>query len=175
MPPSRQEEVVLSLSSEERRLHDLVLDTTKREIDSLNSKRDVSRRNNKLFTAVIKMRMLCNAGTFSSVEDTEAPLLHLEAECERCRATDEDSLMLLDDCSFCPGCGRPLDLSCATPGSTDSQGSDSDDRIDDISMAFDEVEHVLVTQEHPVPLSGFSTKLSAVVQNVARSGPEDKR
>ncbi|KAI0456381.1 SNF2 family N-terminal domain-containing protein [Xylaria acuta] len=175
LPPSWPKDVTLQLSSPERQLYNRILDNTKRQIDSLVSKRDNSTCS-KLFTAMLRMRMLCNLGTFSWIGTSKGALRrrHLEIECERCSATDEDTLMLLEGCSFCPDCERPLGLSSPLPDSVDGKSSVADNGRPDGDMILDKVACHLAVQKNSFPRDGFSTKLNAVVQNIALSGPADK-
>ncbi|KAI1752665.1 SNF2 family N-terminal domain-containing protein [Xylaria castorea] len=175
LPPSWSKDVTLQLSSEERQLYDRILDNTRRQIDSLVSKRDNSTCR-KLFTAMLRMRMLCNLGTFSWVRAGKGLLgrRHLDIGCERCSATDEDTLMLLEGSLFCPDCQRPLDLSSPLPSSADDQTSTAEASRGDVDMILDKVADDLTLQKSPSLRHGFSTKLNAVVRNMTFSGPGDK-
>ncbi|KAI0599782.1 SNF2 family N-terminal domain-containing protein [Biscogniauxia sp. FL1348] len=175
LPPSQQEDVPLKLSPEEQHLYNLVLYTTKQQIDSLVSKGDTIKCK-ILFTAMLRMRMLCNVGTFPPAKANRSSLGQpdLEVGCERCLATDEDALMLLTGYSFCPDCGRKINLSSPLPNSVDSLKRDTNNCRKDTSPVLDEVAQVLEAQTNMFPKNYFSTKLSAVVQNVASSGSESK-
>ncbi|KAI0907155.1 SNF2 family N-terminal domain-containing protein [Ustulina deusta] len=176
LPPFRQEHVTLQFSSEERRLYDLILDDTRKQVDALISKGNTSSCS-KLFTAMLRLRMLCNLGTFSSTSASTGAKIgrqKLDTGCERCSATDEDTLILLDGCSFCPDCGRPLFQSSPLPDSADSQGSDADSSGRDAGMTLDRAANILTMQKKSFQRNGFSTKLNAVVQSVVRSGPDSK-
>ncbi|RYC57351.1 hypothetical protein CHU98_g8859 [Xylaria longipes] len=176
LPPSGQKNVTLQLSSEERQLYNQILNNTRRQIDSLVSKRD-NGTYSRLFTAMLRMRMLCNLGTFSWVGTSKAPLRrrHLDIGCERCSATDEDTLMLLGDCSFCPDCQRPLSPSSPLPDSTDDQRSVAETSRGDTDIILDKMTGDLTVPGGPFLRHGSSTKLNAVVQNIACSGADDKR
>ncbi|KAI0186161.1 SNF2 family N-terminal domain-containing protein [Xylaria flabelliformis] len=175
LPPSWSKDVTLHLSSEEQQLYDRILDKTRRQIDSLVSKRDKSACN-KLFTAMLRMRMLCNLGTFSWVRASKGLLgrRNLDIGCERCSASDEDTLMLLEGSSFCPDCQRPLGLSSPLPSPADDQISTAEASCRDVDMILDKAAGDLTLQKSPSMRHGFSTKLNAVVQNVSLSGPGDK-
>ncbi|KAI1740462.1 SNF2 family N-terminal domain-containing protein [Xylaria scruposa] len=175
LPPSRSKAVPLQFSSEERELYDRILDSTRRQIDLFVSKHD-NGTCRKLFTAMLRMRMLCNLGTFSWVRASKGLLgrRHSNIGCERCSATDEDTLMLLEDSSFCPDCQRPLDLSSPLPSPADDQTSIAKASRRDADMVLDKVTGDLTLQKSSSMRHGFSTKLNAVVQNVSLSGPGDK-
>lgn len=165
LPASRQQCVSLRLSPEEQRLYDALVSDTKRQIDTMVSNGDKVKCNT-LFTAMVKMRMLCNRGTFYTVEDSIASpgKLQPEIRCGRCSAMDEDNLMLLDSCAFCPDCGRPLQKPSPLSQSTESQRNIRSYNRD-----------VVVAKLSLFQPGGFSMKLSVVVQNVLRAGLEAKR
>lgn len=176
LPPSRQEHITLQLSSEERRLYDLILNNTRRQINSLVSKRDI-RSCSKFFTAMLRMRMLCNLGTYSSNGSRTISVGRhdLEIGCELCSATDDDATTLLDGYSVCPQCGRPLQQSSPLPEFIDDPRSDADNSGRNAGMALDKAAYALVAQMNPFLRGGISTKLNAVVQNVVCCGPDAKR
>ncbi|OTA54441.1 hypothetical protein K449DRAFT_454101, partial [Hypoxylon sp. EC38] len=176
LPPSRQEDVTLQLSTRERHLYDLLLDETRRQIDSLVSEKDTVKCN-KLFTAMMKMRMLCNSGTFSSAGLSVSSLgpQHREVGCERCSGMDEDSVMLMNGWLLCPDCGRPLCISSPLPGSVDGERGGEGDSCGDSNTIMNQAARIISTHTDSSSPSEFSTKLSAVVQNVHHSGPEAKR
>ncbi|KAI0549689.1 SNF2 family N-terminal domain-containing protein [Xylaria curta] len=175
LPPSWSKDITIQLSSEERQLYDRILDNTRRQIDALVSKHDNSTCR-RLFTAMLRMRMLCNLGTFSWARVSKGLLgrRNLEIGCERCSSTDEDTLMLLEGSSFCPDCQRPLGLSSPLPSPADDQTSTAEASCRDVDMVLNKVAGDLTLQKSPSMRHGFSTKLNAVVQNVSLSGPGDK-
>lgn len=173
LPPALQENVRLQLSPEERELYNRVFKDTRKQIDSLISKGDGGNCS-KLFSAMLKMRILCNLGTFpSSTASVDSPgQLQSERGCERCSPRDEDTFMLLDDCSFCPDCRRPLkqpSLLLDSSGSQESDASYSGHNAEPIANKY------MTVMTAPTPWAGFSTKLDAVVKNVTRAGPGSKQ
>ncbi|KAI0444887.1 SNF2 family N-terminal domain-containing protein [Xylaria telfairii] len=175
LPSSWRKDVMLQLSSEERHLYDGILDKTRRQIDLLVSKSD-NNTCGKLFTAMLRMRMLCNLGTFPWVGASKGSLRrrYLEIGCERCSTTDEDTLMLLEGCSFCPDCERPLGVSSPLPDYVDGEGHGVGNSRPGGAMILDKAACHLTVPKSPSPRDGFSTKLNAVVQNVACSDLDDK-
>jgi hypothetical protein len=167
--------VILPLSFEEQHLYNMLFDETRRQLDSLVSKGDTIRCN-ILFRAMLRMRRLCNLGTFSPVETSTDLLRKLDSEikCVRCSATDDDTLMLLANYLFCPDCGRQLDLASPLPNPVDNQGSDAENSCEKAST-IREVAQVPSAKITHLPLGGYSTKLAAVVQNVVSKGPEAKK
>lgn len=122
LPHSREEIVPLHLSLPEREAYDNVLQLARRKIDDMVSSGQNSRCT-QLFTALLRMRMICNTGTFGSMGAENlstnpsriglAPTL--QNECTRCSVVDEDSHLLLASCEVCPDCLRPLHQRSPSP------------------------------------------------------------
>lgn len=152
LPASREEVVPLYLSPPERQSYDGVLDDARRQIDDMvSSAKHAGVRCSKLFTALLRMRMICNTGTYASIQAPQDMLTSqfllksesLQSQCERCSAADGDILMLLSTCEACPDCMRPLHQ--RSPSPIPSLTS----RLDDVAVSAKGRE--------------FSTKLEAVV------------
>ncbi|KAK2601324.1 hypothetical protein N8I77_010781 [Diaporthe amygdali] len=127
LPASREEVVPLYLSPPEREVYDGVLENARRQIDDMvSSSKHAGVRCSKLFTALLRMRMICNTGTYESTQDSRGILTSqsllkpnsLQSLCERCSATDGDTLMLLSTCEVCPDCMRPLHQRSPSPVSS---------------------------------------------------------
>lgn len=167
LPASREQFIRLHLSMREREVYDQVLDNTRRQIDELVST-GKNVRCTKLFTALLRLRMICNLGTFSVANNDETGANTsvlgrtnaLSNQCERCSTLDEDTLMLLSTCEVCPDCTRPLHQRSPSP-LLQSIGRQENPPLASVPTATDQ--------------QGFSTKLNAVVNNVAEtSGSENK-
>jgi len=168
LPRSIRQDLVLQFSPEEKEVYSAVLDDTAQEIDAAVSSSATIKKYNKLFTAILRMRMLCNSGTFSPFQGSQPALsslgpLSAEVECTSCSSNDEDYLMVLNSFSFCPGCGRSLNMS--------SPYSD----IDDTSMVLDGATQALNVNLSQSLRNGHSTKLSAVVNNISQCDYQDKQ
>ncbi|KAI0976951.1 P-loop containing nucleoside triphosphate hydrolase protein, partial [Xylaria arbuscula] len=172
LPSSSEEKITLQLSSQERGLYNRILDNTRKQIDSLISKRGTASCS-KLFAAMLKMRMLCNLGTFSSATGSLGQS-HLKQGCDRCSAPDEDTSMLLESFAFCPDCKRPLQQSSPLPDSIDREEDSADHNLHDAGTMMHKATKTLILHGNQLPRAGFSTKLHAVVDNVSRSGPDSK-
>lgn len=151
LPTSREEVIPLHLSPPERHAYDEVLDNARKQIDDMVST-GKNVRCTKLFTALLPMRMICNMGTFGSIQgptDLLTSQSHmkqpktLQDQCERCSAADGDTLMLLCTCEVCPDCMRPLHQRSPSP----------------IPYHTSQLEDEAVIENG----IGFSTKLEAVV------------
>lgn len=173
LPTSKDRPVLLNLSPVERSIYDRVLDDTRRQIDDMVST-GATGRCTKLFTALLRMRMICNMGTFplTSASELSATSSHLglsgslKSDCERCSTADEDTLMLLSTCEVCPDCKRPLHQRSPSPLPRTTVGQRT--YAEEASTMFDE------TTESSTQ-GGFSTKLAAVVQNVAITSSSENK
>lgn len=167
LPVGRERSVTIRLSAEERQVYDQVLDDTRREIDDLVST-GKNIRCTKLFTALLRLRMICNLGTFRMGNDNGRSgngvslgcTNGLTHQCERCSAIDEDTLILLSSCEVCPDCLRPLHQRSPSPlpPSTRVQGNGT-----------------LTPNSAQKNQDGFSTKLSAVVKNVVQTSSSENK
>lgn len=164
LPASRVEVVPLHLSPPERLIYDEVLSLARKQNEDLVSNGKQARRM-RLFTSLMRMRMICNTGTFESIQiskdslETHPHLKQSEVllnQCERCSGSDEDIRMLLSACEVCPDCTRPLYQRSPSP----------------IFALSSKLEEVTVRTSSG---NEFSTKLDAVVKNVLGArGPESK-
>ncbi|KAH6873890.1 SNF2 family N-terminal domain-containing protein [Thelonectria olida] len=170
LPKSTQEIVTLQLTPEEQHMYDQVLDQMKGKIDDLVSQGKTIQRYNVLFTAILRMRVLCNIGTLKPSAASSSDFLAQQQGstwCERCSAGDGDTSMLLASFQFCPDCRRPLHLASPNPGLTPSPRPNELEM--NVSRTLESTSELLsLTRLSPQP-SGLSTKLSAVVQNVSSS------
>ncbi|KAF4454892.1 hypothetical protein F53441_2685 [Fusarium austroafricanum] len=148
-----KEVVLLNFSSEEYSLYQRILDQSQREIDNIISSANNIKKYNILFTAILRMRMLCNRGTFPS-EQTSADL-DLQSDtinCDSCLGTREDDAMIIASRPPCSDCSQ-LHVSGF---------------YSDIPMNEE------TTQCEMYPTNPHSTKLSAVVRNVVNHSLEAK-
>lgn len=161
LPDSREQSVPVRLSTQERQVYDQVLNETRRQIDDLVST-GRNLRCTKLFTALLRLRMICNLGTFLKSNNdvlngnstATARTNGLTHQCERCSKVDEDNLVLLSSCETCPDCLRPLHQCSPSPNPTSPQPQGNVPIAPDLS---------------PINKQGFSTKLNAVVNNVVET------
>lgn len=152
LPASREEVVSLYFSPPEREAYDGILDDARRQIDDIvSSGKHAGMRCSKLFTALLRMRMMCNTGTHEPIQEPQEMLTSqsllkpesLPSQCERCSAADGDTLMLLSTYEVCPDCMRPLHQRSPSP----------------LSGLASHLEDVAVSAKG----KEFSTKLEAVV------------
>ncbi|RMJ07766.1 hypothetical protein CDV36_012618 [Fusarium kuroshium] len=101
LPEAHSEHVKLSLSPDEQALYDEVLQNTRREIDELVSTRAKTKRCALLFTMVMKLRRICNHGTFQvQVQSLQPPGIlantGTESLCDYCNGVEEESMAKLN-------------------------------------------------------------------------------
>ena len=114
LPEPQFEPVEVALQQEERALYDIVVAQCTRDIDKAVSSRARIKKYGILFTAIMKLRRLCNHGTFAtSLTNTNSaaetgPGLQNEQGCEFCSGADEDRFELVNQNNFCSECGREL-------------------------------------------------------------------
>lgn len=163
LPDSTEETIQVTMSQEEKKLYEQVLRQSKREIDDVVSKGKSIKKYNILFTAILRMRMLCNTGTFPKPANSQKYLRHGQAKetgCEQCAVSnDEDTALLLTTFQFCPDCGRSLRV--ASPGSNTGSSRDSSSPLPGCSPAPSEILSFS---------TGHSAKLSAVLDRIRASG-----
>lgn len=114
LPATREEVVPLHLSPTEQKAYDDILEDARKQIDQMVSTGQ-SERCRKLFTALMRMRMICNTGTLRSTcngtfltDRSQTDSSVWQEQCERCSAANGDMLMLLSTYESCPDCSRPL-------------------------------------------------------------------
>ncbi|KAF3808323.1 DNA repair protein RAD5B [Colletotrichum gloeosporioides] len=163
LPDSTQETIQVTMSQEEKQLYDQILRQSKREIDDVVSKGKSIKKYNILFTAILRMRMLCNSGTFPKRANSQKLLGSDEARetgCEQCAAfNDEDAALLLTTFQFCPHCGRSLQI--GSPGSHLGSNRGSNSPLPGYSPAPSEMLSFS---------TGHSSKLAAVIERIRASG-----
>ncbi|KAK4214474.1 SNF2 family N-terminal domain-containing protein [Rhypophila decipiens] len=120
LPEPQFERVEVALQQEERALYDRILARCARDIDEIVSSRSKIKKYGIMFAAMMKLRRLCNHGTFATslLSNTLAgdlPGAGNEQGCDFCNGADEDMFELVKQDSFCSECGRDLMLK-ASPG-----------------------------------------------------------
>ncbi len=85
--------ITLQFSMEEQDLYMRMLSGTKQEIHSLVRTGNTINRYNLLFTAILRMRMVCNLGTYSPAETVAGSLGKggLALGCDCCTEADESA------------------------------------------------------------------------------------
>ncbi|KAK0639572.1 P-loop containing nucleoside triphosphate hydrolase protein, partial [Cercophora newfieldiana] len=130
VPTPNEENIRISLRPEERSLYNEILQKRAIEMDDALSSQVKIKRYSTLFTAIMKLRRMCNHGTYSgarsamSLDKTLESNPETETDCEFCGVLGEDSLELVSAGDLCPRCGRslPQDLRGISPGVSQHSG-----------------------------------------------------
>jgi SNF2-related domain len=172
--------IKLTLSSAEKRLYKYTLEETKREIDELVSTRAGTQKYTKLLTAILRLRILCNRGTFPTKVDPTLFLTPMsqgssaylsELGCDLCWSTESLDIME-GDRNFCPNCCRLLPQSQAAL--EDMQESPSQMQLPSSPGCLSPA-NFPSPQGVAIPDTPFSTKLSSVVENIIDHANASKR
>ncbi|RSL93099.1 hypothetical protein CEP52_013448 [Fusarium oligoseptatum] len=177
LPEAHSEHVKLSLSPDEQALYDEVLRNTRREIDELVSTRAKTKRCALLFTMVMKLRRICNHGTFQvKVQSLQPPGIlantGIESLCDYCNGVEEESMAKLNGDSVCPECHRSLSES--SPGSSASRSQSAQPSLPEHRSVSDDdvdMDNVSISALDNTPMKlrpGLSTKLAFVADNICR-------
>lgn len=168
LPDSMEQTILVTMTQEEKHLYDQVLSQTKSEIDDMVSEGKSLKKYNVLFTAILRMRMLCNRGTFPKPNTLQKHLgggQTKDTGCEQCdKSDDEDAALLLTAFQFCPDCGRSLQI--ASPGSNIGSNRGSNSLLLGYSPAPDDILSFS---------TGHSAKFSAVIERIVASGHASKQ
>ncbi|KAH6632699.1 SNF2 family N-terminal domain-containing protein [Chaetomium tenue] len=107
LPKPSFEQVDITMQERERMLYNRIMAECAREIDDSVSSQVKIKKYSILFTAMTKLRRLCNNGTFPTANAAAESDLGSEG-CEFCNGTDEDRLELAMQDDICSGCGSQL-------------------------------------------------------------------
>ncbi|RYP59359.1 hypothetical protein DL769_008578 [Monosporascus sp. CRB-8-3] len=160
-------EVTVELQPDERKLYNDVLQRCLRDIDNAISTDASIKKYSILFTAILKLRRLCNHGTFFLLVQTSSlalePLGPEEADCDLCSGDDQDQIGLLNNFDFCTECGRSLVEPPQGPKKRSGRGTYNSASLQ-------------VVADYPPDLQyGRSTKLALIVNNLEKAHMGSKR
>lgn len=172
LPEPTFKQVDVTLQEEERVLYNRIMADCAREIDDAVSSQVKVKKYSILFTAMSKLRRLCNNGTLPTLPTTDATTeSDLGSErCEFCSGTDEDTLELVMQDDICPECGSQLLSRVNSPCST-AKGSQFRAPILAPSMLSPK-ENLDANQASDLALS---SKIQAVVNRLNQVGHGSKR
>ncbi|RYP40561.1 hypothetical protein DL767_001561 [Monosporascus sp. MG133] len=161
------EEVTVELQPDERKLYNDVLQRCIRDIDKAVSTDASIKKYSILFTAILKLRRLCNHGTFFPLAQTSGlalgPLDPEEANCGLCSGDDQDKIGLLDNFDFCTECGRSLVEPPRGPKKRSGRGT------------YKKASLKAAAAYPPDLQYGHSTKLALIVNNLEKAPMGSKR
>ena len=170
--------VSLSLSQAEGHRYRETLEQARYDIDVMVSSDQPAPKFTKLFTALLKLRMLCNHGTFldRSSQPGKTPDLRIGKEigCDICR--DQDSSDLMKDLNICPACARLLRTGPSS--SNDESNIPARKRIKLSSPHMGGCSSCLPSPgaiEDDTCWDRYPTKLLAIAQNLSEHAQSSKR
>ncbi|EEU43728.1 uncharacterized protein NECHADRAFT_106263 [Fusarium vanettenii 77-13-4] len=193
LPSVTTREVLVKPTMAEKARFAQILEQCRAEFDLMASQDTCRKTPNVLFSAVVKLRQVCNHG-IAQINGTGArgsdrltvPRTlkknsrppSADPVCDFCCAQDEEDDILLGALDCCPLCGRVQSegndtSSPSTPSlrpcSPFASGGVSLNQMNAASFASGMPNHLLLDSE----LAGQSSKLSAVVDNIKSSGLEE--
>lgn len=190
--------IYLSLSEEERELYSKILEDSKRTADAAISRKSNIKKYNGLLTAILRLRMLCDQGTFyrvsastlSSEESDRSKLLNAlqmgnGVTCELCDSNDELP-DLMRDISSCPCCSRMLCPICFDLHSVNEPQEGGRESLQSslnllartsnrLSVNENQPPRISLTKEEILSGNCYSTKLAAVLKNIEENMHGTKR
>ena len=170
------------MSPVERWFYNTVLEQAKDDMDLRISGLSNVQKYARLFTALSKLRRLCNFGSNGQVSDRELRIslasATTDSACDLCQR--EESLDLLREDSFCPVCSRPLTMMANEgfaqsivedeyPLSLKPEGNDLGNPLLDNPRFYSHAVSPLTTE-----LRG-STKLATVADELTKGTGDSKR
>ncbi|KAI8711490.1 hypothetical protein NCS52_01412700 [Fusarium sp. LHS14.1] len=168
LPPYETTEVKITFTPQEMVLYRGILADCQKQFDEVVSKKSKANNYTILFTTTMKLRRLCNHGSFQvSIRD--------EALCEFCCGDSKEMAAFLDGLETCPECSRALKSrnrnALAPPMRQESSLSPAP------SLSATGSPSRVSSPATPGPgdgLFGHSTKLSSVIENITGSLPGSK-
>ena len=188
LPPHLTEEVTITLSSRETEMYEHIVAQSRREYEEIANMRSSKKRYAVLFATTIKLRRLCNHGTFQEPPSPNLNTLKpgtrgksrtikgLDAEneplCEYCCGDNADLDYAWDTLTVCPECSRNLEhqLGVASMKGRQSPATESA-RVTPSSQRG--VGECLASPSRE--LMGWSSKLNTVVDNIQKTPASSKK
>lgn len=169
LPPYETTEVKISLTPKEMGLYQGILADCQKQFEDVVSKKSKANNYTILFTTIVKLRRLCNHGSFHvSTRD--------EALCEYCCGDSKETTTFLDGLETCPECSRALKSSNRkTLAPSMIQESSLSPAPSLFATGSPGRVSSPVTPGPGDGLFGNSTKLSTVIQNITSSFPSSKK
>ncbi|KAI1114304.1 SNF2 family N-terminal domain-containing protein [Nemania sp. NC0429] len=185
LPATLTEETITALAADEQQLYQETLSASKKEYDEILDMRSTRKKYSVLFSATMKLRRLCNHGTFKAHEPTEKMSVPIkkrsqkkskaeeELPCAYCDSNSADVSLLDTALDVCPECSRVLnnpeeDVSRSSspflPGTPNYENSSPNRTPSDTGY------QPLLSARSPLNMvPGVSSKLSAVVDMIGKS------
>ena len=182
------------MSMAEKRRYDYTLQQAKRDIDVIVSTSQGANKYTKLFTMILKLRMICNHGTYlkhpdspQSIPDTSQSFemsdlqMGNDMTCDVCH--DLEPSNLIEELDICPSCYRllPARMASVETGPANSPNKRRKLSPTDRGTHSDRTWRPPQSSSHPSssendhPIDGCSTKLQAVANNLVEHDSSSKR
>ncbi|KAL9609136.1 MAG: hypothetical protein Q9167_006080 [Letrouitia subvulpina] len=184
------DKVTLKMNLTERRLYNSILEQAKSEMDLRISALPEVQKYAKLFTVLLKLRMVCNLGTSyrdsGAVQSSYSPStsgknsglpVDTDIGCDLCQGKESIDILVEED--FCPSCLRLLSntkktMSSSSVNKTEQIRSVAEREYYSYQDKIDNIEKGALLCPSVTELE-WPTKLKAVVNNLAENSCNSKR
>ncbi|KAI1125677.1 SNF2 family N-terminal domain-containing protein [Nemania abortiva] len=191
LPQPSTKEILIALTGEEQRLYGEILSASKKEYEEIVNMRSTRKKYCVLFDATMKLRRLCNHGTFqygsANTQGLLTPRSHArkrnnrktdiqeELLCAYCDGDNADIGTPGIELDVCPECSRILDNRSPSPASPFPPAITSEcGNVPSSWMLNEQIQPTANARWLPREGSGFSSKLNAVVNNIQESPKSSK-
>ena len=172
LPQPQSREITVTLTQGERELYNDILKKCAREIDQVVSSQVKLKKYSVLFTAIMKLRMVCNHGTVPVNDQLLASGTVPEADqdCDMCGGTNEDNLGLVNPGDICSQCGKTFSRTPQQLTSPTFQlnGGESETLPFQFSSPHQ-------PEPSPIPQNAVSSKVQALLDNLSEVPHGSKR
>ncbi|KAI1360826.1 SNF2 family N-terminal domain-containing protein [Xylaria arbuscula] len=181
LPQASTEEVAIELTKGEQQAYEDVLSAAKKEYDTIVDMRSTRKKYCLLFATTMKLRRLCNHGTFAHSRlsnellspnwnprgrNTDKNSIEEKLPCAYCYDDEENFSMYDTTLEVCPECSRVLEN--RAEGASSAATSDSESNSS--RRGLGKTTRPIQPPKSPLKMaSGFSSKCNAVVDNIIGS------
>jgi len=177
LPPMKVERVTVPLGQGEQLEQARILEECRKQFDMVVSKKSSQKKHSIIFATVKKLQQLFSHGVppRNSLSPSNLTAAGYQVVCKVCSNEDKDVAMLLETEVMCPECSRELRSDSksrkgSTPGSSVSSPAPKSPSPGLLQRSMGATENNLSTVAR-----GNSTKLNAVVENLAQHQASSKR
>ncbi|KAI0098043.1 SNF2 family N-terminal domain-containing protein [Nemania sp. FL0031] len=185
LPPHQVEEVAITLSDRETEMYEMILTQSKKEYEEIANMKSSKKRYTVLFAATMKLRRLCNHGTYKPPPTTNPGPLKPSAQaksrtakkandrsqslCEYCYGDNADLGYTSETLTVCPECSRTLgnELGMVSAQSQQCTSADATSIAPPLQQRFSP--SVFTPQHLPSGFMDCSSKLNTVIDNIQRT------
>ncbi|KAI1325419.1 SNF2 family N-terminal domain-containing protein [Xylariaceae sp. FL0255] len=187
LPPCSIEQVIVTLDSRESELYEGIRTQSKKEYEEVANMKSSTKKYTVLFTATMKLRRLCNHGSFQQLQNSNPneqntsvrakSRASTEYFCEYCYGDNADLGFSSDALAVCPECSRTLGPEVGTSsGQLQGPMAKSSGSTPLEQREVNEQSPSIYASRSPFKgLGAFSSKLNAVVNNIQRTPASSKK